>query len=123
MRQRRLLILAASAAVLFLIWSFFHQSEDDVLQTQEIYGRVVEIHQRSSASKATPGGNKNGSIVIAVVAIDGPTVGSDGHARILLQQGQYQVGDEVPLRLKLYKDGSRKVVLTPKRNEDTQAER
>lgn len=113
MKQRRLLILAAAVAVIFLLWSFFHQSEDDVIQRQQISGRVTEIHQKQSPMMNKPSGNKTSSMVIAVIAIDGPTTSEDGHARILIKRDQFKVGDEVPLTLKRYKDGSRKVILAP----------
>ena len=110
MKQRRLLVLAAAAAIMFLIWSFFHQSEEDVIQRLEINGRVTEIHQKLSPANNKPN-NKPNSIVVAVVELDGPTVTEDGHARILVRKGQFAVGDQVPLLMKRYKDGSRKVIL------------
>ena len=113
MQQRRLLILVATAAVMFMLWSFFHQSEDDVIQRQHISGRISEILQKQSPVGNKPTANRENTMVIAVVDIEGPTTSEDGHARILIRRGQFEVGDEVPLVLKRYKDGSRKVVFAP----------
>ena len=111
MKQRRILILGASFAVMFMIWSFFHQSEDDVLQIREVVGRITEIHQHRATTPRKPSSNKPRPVVIAVVEIKDSLTAEDGHARVLIRRGDYEVGDEVPLNLKLYKDGSRKVIL------------
>ena len=115
LKQRRLIILTASVAVIFLLWSFFHQSEDDVIQQQEITGRITEIHQKRSPTGNQANINKPPAILIAVVEIDGPTTTEDGHARIMIRRDQFEVGDKIPLILKRYKDGSRKVILAPQR--------
>ena len=119
MQQRRLLILVATAAVMFMVWSFFHQSEDDVIQRQHISGRISEIQEKKSPVGNKPTANRESTMAIAVVDIEGPTTSEDGHARILIRRGQFEVGDEVPLILKRYKDGSRKVVLAPAEEQDS----
>ena len=119
MQQRRLLTLVASAAVMFIVWSFFHQSEDDVIQRQHVSGRISEIHEKQSPVGNKPTANRESTMAIAVVDIEGPTTSEDGHARILIRRGQFEVGEEVPLIFKRYKDGSRKVVLAPAQKQDS----
>ncbi|MGR8948305.1 MAG: hypothetical protein ACU84Q_09680 [Gammaproteobacteria bacterium] len=111
MKQRRVLIFGASIAVLFVIWSFFQPSEDDLLQTRDIRGRITEIHQKTSNAHSKLGSTRPRPVVIAVVAINDAATTGNGHARILIRKGDFEVGDEVPLTLKLYRDGSRKVIL------------
>ena len=119
MQQRRLLILVATAAVMFMVWSFFLQSEDDVIQRQHVSGRISQIHEKKSPMANKPTANRESTMAIAVVDINGPTTSEDGHARILIRRGQFEVGDKIPLILKRYKDGSRKVILAPAPEQDS----
>ncbi|MEM7468792.1 MAG: hypothetical protein AAF387_18140 [Pseudomonadota bacterium] len=118
MKQRRILILGTFIALIFLVWSLFQKSEDDILQTHQVTGVISEISQKRSPASGKPSGRQPNSIVVAVVDInDGSSVDA-GKARILIRRDQFEIGDEVPLTLKLYNDGSRKVLLaTPPSNE------
>ena len=92
---------------------FFHQSEDDVLQSHEVTGVLKEFHTKSPPQKSSTPGRHAGQITIAVVELKADGIAEGGYARILVPRNKYKEGDVLPLVLKLYKDGSRKVVLAP----------
>lgn len=120
MKQRRLIVLSGGILILLLIWMFFHQGEDDVLQSHEITGVIKEFHTKSPPQKSTTPGRQAGQITIAVVALNADGIAEGGYARILVPRDKYATGDVLPLILKLYKNGSKKVVLAPKSTPQTQ---
>lgn len=117
MKQRRLVVIGGGLIILLLIWVFSHQGEQDVLQTHQITGVIKEFHKKKAPqnstikNKGTPVGQSS-RISIAIVELQADTIAQDGHARIIVPRDKYVEGDILPLTLKLYKNGTRRVELS-----------
>lgn len=119
MKQRRLIVIGGGLIIVLLIWMFTHQSEKDVLQTHHISGVIKEFHTKKPPQKSSTPGHRINQIAIAVVELQADNIAEDGHARIMVPRDKYVEGDVIPLVLKLYKDGSKKVELTTQANSVT----
>ena len=116
MKQRRLVVIGGGLIILLLIWVFTHQGEDDVLQSHQITGVIKEFHakrppQKSATANRTSPSRQAGQISIAIVELNADKIAEGGYARIMVPKNKYAEGDVLPLVLKLYKNGTKKVEL------------
>ena len=96
-----------------------HQGEDDVLQSHRITGVITEFHKKSSGKSSAKPHKSVGQIAIAVVKLNADTIAENGYARVMVPRDKFAVGNELPLVLKLYKNGSRKIFLAPEPDTQT----
>ena len=97
-----------------------HQGEDDVLQSHHITGVITEFHEKPIGKTSVNSHKSPSRISIAVVEIKADSIAQSGHARIIVPRDKFAIGTEVPLILKLYSNGSRKIILASEPDNRTQ---